>query len=180
MLPGLVCVASRRCGLAHQHRVSRARAPGVMAGFDNMKLRRGLTVSIWFDGESDIDCTLHQVKRAFDNHGEHYVGVTSLMPGLTTVELVDQGSDSVTIRTNEGVIDRTNIAKRIEADRVIVDFEEQYAAGSRITVTSHFSDEFTTSSSGVTHRVVISDVEAPGFLASSTGGLAAPKRGMLS
>jgi hypothetical protein len=62
-----------------------------MAGLDSMKLRTGLAVSIWFDGESDIDCTLQQVKRAFGNHGEHYVGVTSLMPGLTTVELVEQG-----------------------------------------------------------------------------------------
>ena len=104
------------------------------------------------------------MKSVLGNHGDHYVGVTSLMPGLTTVELVEQGSDAVTIKTNEGLMKRTNISKRIELDRVVVDFDEQYAAGSGITVTSHYSDEFSTSDTRVAHRVVISDVEAPGFL----------------
>ena len=121
-------------------------------------------MSIWFEGTNEIDCTLEQVKSVLGNHGDHYVGVTSLMPGLTTVELVEQGSDAVTIKTNEGLMKRTNISKRIELDRVVVDFDEQYAAGSGITVTSHYSDEFSESDTGVAHRVVISDVEAPGFL----------------
>ncbi len=121
-------------------------------------------MSVWFEGENEIGCTLEQVKRALESHGDHYVGVTSLMPGLTTVELVEQGSDSVTIKTNEGLMKRTKISKGIEAERVVVEFDEQYAAGSGITVTSHFTDEFTTSNAGVAHRVVISDVDAPGFL----------------
>lgn len=86
------------------------------------------------------------------------------MPGLTTVELVAHEDDSVTIRTNEGLMYRTNISKSIEADRVVVDFDERYEAGSKVTTTSHFSDEFTTSDTGVTYRLVMSDVEAPGFL----------------
>jgi hypothetical protein len=126
--------------------------------------REGLTVSIWFEGKNEIDCSLEQVKSALGNHGDLYVGVTGLMPGLTTVELVEQGSDAVTIRTNEGLMKRTNISKRVEAGQVVVDFDEQYAAGSGITVTSHYTDEFSTSGTGVAHRVVISDVEAPGFL----------------
>ncbi len=43
---------------------------------------------IWFEGESEIDCTIQQVKDAFDNHGEHYVGLIRLMPGLTSVEII--------------------------------------------------------------------------------------------
>ncbi len=97
-------------------------------------------------------------------YGEHYVGVISLMPGLTSVELVEQGSDFVTIRTNEGLMKRTNISKLIEAESVVVEFDEEYQAGSMITTMSHFLDEFTTSNTGVKHRTVMSGVEAPGLL----------------
>lgn len=85
------------------------------------------------------------------------------MPGLTSVELVVQGNDSVTIRTNEGLMKRTNIARRVEADSVVVNFDEGYEAGSKVTATTHFSEEFTTTDTGVTYRLVMSDVEAPGF-----------------
>ena len=86
------------------------------------------------------------------------------MPGLTSVELVEQGSDFVVIRTNEGLMKRTNISKLIEAESVVVEFDEEYQAGSKITTNSHFLDEFTTSDTGVKHRTVMSDVEAPGLL----------------
>ena len=121
-------------------------------------------MSVWLEGECEVDCSLQQVQRAFDSYGEHYVGVISLMPGLTSVELVEQGRDSVTIQTNEGLMKRTNISKRVEADSVVVEFDEVYDTGSRVTVTSHFSEEFTTGAAGVTYRIVISDVAAPGVL----------------
>jgi len=70
---------------------------------------------------------------------------------------------------------RTNISKRIEAERVVVEFDEVYDAGSRVTVTSHFSEEFTAGATGVTYRIVISDFEAPGIWVSSTASSAAPK-----
>jgi hypothetical protein len=121
-------------------------------------------LSGWFEGDGEIECTIEKVRDAYADHGEHFVAVVGLLPGLTSVELVDQGSDSVTIRTNEGLMKRTSIAKRIEAESVVVDFDEEYHAGSRVTVTSHYKDEFTTSDSGVKYRLLISDVEAPGFL----------------
>lgn len=121
-------------------------------------------MSIWFEGTSEIECNIQQVKDALENLGEHYVGVVSLMPGLTSVELVEQGSDFVTIRTNEGLMKRTNISKRIEVESVVVEFDEEYQAGSKVTVNSHYLDEFTTSDTGVKHRTVLSGVEAPGFL----------------
>ena len=55
-------------------------------------------------------------------------------------------------------------SKRIEAERIVVELDEEYRAGSAITATSHFMDEFTTSKTGVTHHVVISGLKAPGFL----------------
>lgn len=121
-------------------------------------------MSVWFEGSREIDCDIGQVKRALENPGELYVEIVSLMPGLASVELMEQGNDSVTIRTNEGLMKRTNISKHIEADRVVVNFDERYEAGSKVTTTSHFLDEFTRSETGVVYRLVMSNVEAPGFL----------------
>ena len=121
-------------------------------------------MSVWFEGSREIDCDIGQVKRALESPGELYVEIVSLMPGLTSVELMEQGNDSVTIRTNEGLMKRTNISKSIEADRVVVNFDERYEAGSKVTTTSHFLDEFTPSETGVVYRLVMSNVEAPGFL----------------
>ena len=81
-----------------------------------------------------------------------------------SAELVEQGSDFVIIRTNEGLMNRTSISKRVEAESVVVEFDEEYQAGPKITVKSHFSDEFTVSDAGVKYRTVISGVEALGFL----------------
>lgn len=119
---------------------------------------------VWFDGSNQIECNIQQVKHALENHGEHYAGVISLMPGLRSVELVEQGSDFVTIKTNEGLMKRTNISERIETDSVVVEFDEEYQAGRLVTVKSHFLDEFTTNDSGVRHRTVVSRLEASGLL----------------
>ena len=121
-------------------------------------------MSVWFEGSNEIECDIQQVKDGLENLGEHYVGVISLMPGMTSVELVEQGSDFVTIKTNEGLMKRTNISKRIEADSVVVEFDEEYQAGSKVTTKSHFLDEFTTSETGVEYHTVMSGVEAPGLL----------------
>lgn len=121
-------------------------------------------MSVWFEGAGEIDCDLGRVKVALQSPGALFVGVVTLMPGLTSVELVEEGSDFVTIRTNEGLMERTNLSKRIEAERVVVEYDERYEAGSKVTTTSHFSDEFMASGTGVTHRLVMSDVAAPGLL----------------
>jgi len=121
-------------------------------------------MSAWFEGEGEIECTIEQVKAAYANHGELLAAVVGLLPGLTSVELVEQSTDSVTIRTNEGLMKRTNIVKRSEAESVVVELDEEYAAGSRLTVTSHYRDEFTAAGSAVKHRLLISDVGASGVL----------------
>lgn len=121
-------------------------------------------MSLWFEGDGEIGCTIQQVADAFEDPSEVFLGVVGLMPGMTSVELVDGQSDSVTIRTNEGLMTRTNISKSVDADRVVVEFDEKYEAGSKVTATSHFVHEFTTSSGGVAHQLVMSDVEAAGVL----------------
>lgn len=121
-------------------------------------------MSVWFEGTNEIATTIQEVREAVEDLGAHYVGVVGRMPGLTSVELVDQTSDSVTIKTNEGTMSRTNISVHVDDDRVAVELDEEYQSGLKVTTRSHFLDEFTTSDQGVTHRLVISDVDAPGFL----------------
>jgi hypothetical protein len=121
-------------------------------------------MSVWFEGENEIACTIQQVKDGFEDVGEHFLAVVSLFPGLTNVELVTHAPDSVTIKTNEGIMTRTNISKRVEADSVVIEFDEKYEAGTKVTATSHFVDEFSTSGAGVKHHLVMTDVAAPGFL----------------
>jgi hypothetical protein len=42
------------------------------------------------------------------------------------------------------LLKRTSITKLVEAERVVVEFDEEYQAGSKIMTKSHFLDEFTT------------------------------------
>jgi hypothetical protein len=121
-------------------------------------------MSVWFEGSSEIESDIQQVKDALENQGEHYVELVRLMPSLTSVELVEQGSDFVTIKTNEGLMKRTSIAKRIDANSVVVDYDEEYLGGKMVVVKSHVMDKFTTIDTGIQHRTVISGVEAPGFI----------------
>jgi len=121
-------------------------------------------MAVWFEGESVIACDIEQVKEAFSNPGEHYVGVVARMPGLSEVTLVDAGEGYVTIRTNEGLMTRSNLSLAIDGGGVIVEFDEVYEAGTSVTATSHFRDEFTAADGGVRHHLVISGVGAPGFL----------------
>ena len=120
-------------------------------------------MSVWYEGSNEIERDTQQIKHSLENWGDYFLGVTSLMPGLTSVELVEQGSDSIIIRTNEGLMKRTSITNRIEAERVVVEFDEEYQAG-KITVKSHVMEEFTASEVGVKHRIIMSDVEAGGVL----------------
>ena len=121
-------------------------------------------MSVWFEGQGEIDCSFRDVTQTLENHGELFAEIVGLIPGITSVELVDQRHDSVTIRTNEGLMKRTNLTKHFEPERVVVEFDETYEAGSKVTTDSHFTHEFIGSDRGVTHRLVMSDVEAPGFL----------------
>lgn len=119
---------------------------------------------VWFEGTQEIDCSLERTKLALANPSEYFVGTVRLMPGLTTVELVESGEDHVHIRTNEGLMKRTRLSREVGADSVVIEFDEVYEAGTKITVTSHYRDEFKAHGTGVTHNTTVTSVEAPGFL----------------
>ncbi len=117
-----------------------------------------------FEGKGEIDCTIEHVEQAISNPGQLFFEIVSLMPGMSHVELMEQDDDSVTIRTNEGVMTRSNIAHDRDAGTVTLEYDEEYEAGSRVTATTHFREAFTSTDSGVEHSLVMSGVEAPGFL----------------
>jgi len=58
-------------------------------------------MSVWFEGENEISCSLDHVRQAVDDTGEYFTGIVRLMPGLTSVELVEHRADALTIKTNE-------------------------------------------------------------------------------
>ena len=124
----------------------------------------GQNVKIWFEGEGEIATDIATVAGAYADLGGHYVDVVSRMPGMSSVELIEQGSDFVKIRTNEGVMHRSNITRTVRDDRIVVAFDEAYKAGSKVAATSHFTHTFSATDDGVHHHLVVSDLEFPGVL----------------
>jgi hypothetical protein len=121
-------------------------------------------MKVWFEGEGPIACQLSEVAAAYEDLGALYVGLVSRMPGLSEVTLVEQGDDSVVIRTNEGLMTRSNITVQADDASVVVEFDEVYEAGSMVTTRSHYRNTYTTADAGVLDQLVISGVEAPGVL----------------
>ena len=128
---------------------------------DNMKES---PKSVWFEDTIKISCNINDVKKSLNNLGEHFQGVISIMPGMTSVELIEQGRDFVTIKTNEGIMKRTNISIVSNKGAIIVEFDEEYQAGKTITTNSHFVEEFEAKDNGIILRVEISNLKATGFM----------------
>lgn len=123
-----------------------------------------LQKKVWFEGISSIDCDIQVIEKSLSDIGKHYTDVISLMSGLTSVELVESGENSLTIMTNEGLMTRTNISIVKSDDSIIVQFDEEYRAGKTITTNSHFFEEFSAKDNKVIQRIIISDLKAPGFM----------------
>jgi hypothetical protein len=119
---------------------------------------------IWYDKSNEIACTIENISKSLKNPGEHFLGIIKLMPGLVGVELIDQGVDFVKIRTNEGIMMRSNIKIQHNSSGLVIEFHEEYQAGKLITTNCNFSQEFIKSETGVNHHIIISNLEAPGFL----------------
>ncbi|MFY0672466.1 MAG: hypothetical protein JXQ87_03640 [Bacteroidia bacterium] len=120
--------------------------------------------AVWFKGDQKIECNINSLIKSISNLGTHYSGVTGLMKGITRAELVEQGIDFVTIKTNEGIMKRTGIKVQGDKEKVTVEFDEEYKAGKTITTNSHFKEEFNSTSSGITFSLEISNLAAPGLM----------------
>ena len=120
--------------------------------------------AVWYEGSNEIDCSLETLDHSLNDFGSYFVGVIRHMPSMTSVDLVDQGADFVTIQTNEGLMKRTNISKKVDGDRIILEFDEEYQAQKAITTSAHFIDEFVVTDKGLSHRVSISKLKASGIM----------------
>ena len=120
--------------------------------------------SVWFEDTTKIICNINDVESSLNNIGEHFKEVIRIMPGMTSVELIEQGSDFVTLKTNEGIMKRTNISIVSNEGKIIVDFDEEYLAGKTIKTNSHFLEEFESQDNRIRLRVEISNLKAPGFM----------------
>ena len=119
---------------------------------------------IWFQDSTIMNCNIRIVNNSLNNLGEHYKKIISEMPGMTTVELIEQGNDCVTIKTNEGIMNRTNISVIAKEDDIIIEFDEEYKVGKTITANSHFVEKFNVLDNNVVLHLEISNLKAPGFL----------------
>jgi len=121
-------------------------------------------MSIWFEDYIEIECNIQQVIRSFENYGKHFIEVIKLMPGLTSIELIEEGSDYIYIKTNEGLMKRTNISKNIDNEKVAVEFDEEYNTGRMINVSTHYLIEFLITNNKVKQHILLSEVKTTGFL----------------
>jgi hypothetical protein len=120
--------------------------------------------SIWFEGINDIECNIENIKQSIDTYNELFVNVVRLTPGITSAEIIEKANKSITIKTNEGIMKRTNISTTINDESVILEFDEEYQVGQKIQVNTHYFHEFTVIGNNIKHRIILSDVKAPGFL----------------
>ncbi|MCF7859146.1 MAG: hypothetical protein K9N07_07475 [Candidatus Cloacimonetes bacterium] len=123
-----------------------------------------LKKSVWFDGSNQIDCDIQKVKKSLAEIGKHFVGVVSLMPGISNVVLDKEGKDFVIIKNNEGLMKRTNIVKSVQTDKFVIEFDEEYQAGKKMNGKSHYFCEFSSKGKVVNFHLIISNVQFPGFL----------------
>jgi len=118
---------------------------------------------IWYKESTMIACKIEDINKSLSNIGEHYKGLISVYPGMTTVEIIEQGVDYVTIKTNEGTMKRTNISVDASEDMILVEFDEEYIT-SKITTNSHFVEKFEAKNDIIELNIEISCLVAPGFL----------------
>jgi hypothetical protein len=120
--------------------------------------------NVWFEGSIQINCNFKKINDSVNNLSKSYTEITTLMPGINMAKLVKQGSNHLTIKTNEGIMKRDNISKKIQKDMITVEFDEKYQAGNKITTRSHHLEEYTLNGSKINYHLIISNVNASGFL----------------
>lgn len=72
----------------------------------NEENMRESTKSVWFEGTNRINCTIYDLETSLRFLEEHFKGVVSIMPGMTSVELIERGDHFVTTKTDEGIMKR--------------------------------------------------------------------------
>lgn len=118
---------------------------------------------IWFHNSTVMDCKIEDINKSLNEIGNHYKELVSVYPGVTSVELIEHGKDYVTIKTNEGIMKRTNISIDRSENKIIIELDEEYIT-SKITTSSHFVEIFEAKNDKVQLSIEINNLIAPGFL----------------
>ena len=118
---------------------------------------------IWYQESTKIACNIKDINKSLNNLGEHYRELIVEYPGMTTVELIEHGKDYVTIKTNEGLMKRTNISVLMSEDKTFVEFDEEYIT-SKLKTNSDFVEKFEAKNDNIELQIEISNIVAPGFL----------------
>ena len=118
---------------------------------------------IWYQKSTMIACKIEDINKSLSDIGKHYGELVSVYPGMATVELIEQGKDFLTIKTNEGTMKRTNIAVDTSKDKILIQFDEEYIT-SKITTNSHFVEKFEAKNDNIVLNIEISNLIAPGIL----------------
>jgi len=118
---------------------------------------------IWFKGSTIIECNIEDINNSLSDIDEHYVKLISVYPGMTSVELIEQGDDFVIIRTNEGTMKRTNISVDRSENKIQIESDEEYIT-SKITTSSNVVEKFEVKNDKIELQIKISNHSAPGFL----------------
>ena len=117
----------------------------------------------WFTGSILIPTNIEQVAKKVNALDQHFVEVTKLYPGLYSVELLEVGDDFVTIKTNEGTMERTNVVISQDKESYTIEFDELYG-NKLVNVNSHYSFTFHEEDGGVKLNCTITNVSTTGFL----------------
>jgi hypothetical protein len=118
---------------------------------------------IWFQKSSMIDSSVEAINKSLSDIGEQYKKLISVYPGMTTVELIEQGKDFVTIKTNEGTMKRTDISVDRSDNKIQIELNEEYIT-SKVTTSSHVMEKFEVKNGKIELQIKISGLSAPGFL----------------
>jgi len=77
---------------------------------------------------------------------------------------VSETSNSLTIKTNEGLMKRSNIILQKNDTWVNIEYHEEYAAGKAMTSRSQIIERFENADNCITYHLTIRNVKAGGVL----------------
>ena len=120
--------------------------------------------NIWFKGSCKINCSIQTVQDSLNNIGEHYEQVIRLMPGISECDLIKETSDTISIKTNEGVMSRSNIIIKKNDTWIDIEYHKEYTAGKTMTSKSQINERFEIDDNCTSYHLTISNVKASGIL----------------
>ncbi len=118
----------------------------------------------WFEATETVNTTLDGVEEKAKDLGHYFQSVVGFMPGISSAVLLEAEATRVKIQTNEGIMIRSNITQHKTPSEFTVDFDEAYQAGSLMMTQSRHTNIFSSTTNGVTHKLIISNVSANGIL----------------